>query len=107
MKDDEWKLLDRQPLGVIQFLLSRNVAFNISKKKITKSLMAALTSMYEKSSTSNKVHLMRQLFTLRMGEGVSAAQHLNELNIVTTQLSSVRIEFNDEVRALILFFPTR
>ncbi|WVZ03536.1 hypothetical protein V8G54_024342 [Vigna mungo] len=30
------------------------------------------------------------------------AQHLNELNIVTTQLSSVGIEFDDEVRAFIL-----
>ncbi|KAE8664296.1 hypothetical protein F3Y22_tig00112801pilonHSYRG00056 [Hibiscus syriacus] len=32
----------------------------------------------------------------------SAAQHLNELNIITTQLSSVEIEIDDEVRALIL-----
>ena len=29
-------------------------------------------------------------------------QHINELNIVTIQLSSVGIEFDDEVRALIL-----
>ncbi|KAK2378762.1 putative mitochondrial protein [Trifolium repens] len=102
MKDDEWKLLDRQALGVIRLSLSRNVAFNIAKEKTTASLMAALTSMYEKPSASNKVHLMRRLFTLRMAEGASAAQHLNELNIVTTQLSSVGIEFDDEVRALIL-----
>ncbi|KAE8698394.1 hypothetical protein F3Y22_tig00110597pilonHSYRG00102 [Hibiscus syriacus] len=32
----------------------------------------------------------------------SVAQHLNELNTITTQLSSVEIEFDDEVRALIL-----
>ena len=30
------------------------------------------------------------------------AQHLNELNTIITQLSSVEIEFDDEVRALIL-----
>ena len=30
------------------------------------------------------------------------AQHLNELNTITTQLSYVEIEFDDEVRALIL-----
>ena len=102
MKDDEWALLDRQALGVIRLTLSRNVAFNIAKEKTTASLMAALSSMYEKPSASNKVHLMRRLFTLRMTEGASSAQHLNELNIVTTQLSSVGIEFDDEVRALIL-----
>ncbi|KAE8695627.1 Potassium transporter 10 [Hibiscus syriacus] len=72
------------------------------RKKTTAGLMAALSSMYEKPSTSNKVHLMRQLFNLRMTERASVAQHLNELNTITTQLSSVEIEFDDEVRALIL-----
>lgn len=102
MKDDDWTLLDRQALGVIRLTLSRNVAFNIAKEKTTAGLMAALSSMYEKPSASNKVHLMRRLFNLRMTEGASTAQHLNELNTVTTQLSSVGIEFDDEVRALIL-----
>ena len=64
--------------------------------------MVALSSMYEKSSTSNKVNLMRQLFNLRMTEGASVVQHLNELNIVTTQLSSIGIEFDEEVVALML-----
>lgn len=102
MKDEDWALLDRQALGVIRLTLSRNVAFNIAKEKTTAGLMAALSNMYEKPSASNKVHLMRRLFNLRMTEGASVAQHLNELNIVTTQLSSVEIEFDDEVRALIL-----
>ncbi|KAE8728571.1 hypothetical protein F3Y22_tig00004205pilonHSYRG00041 [Hibiscus syriacus] len=102
MKNEDWALLDRQALGVIRLTLSRNVAFNIAKEKTTAGLMAALSSMYEKPSASNKVHLMRRLFNLRMTEGASVAQHLNELNTITTQLSSVEIEFDDEVRALIL-----
>lgn len=102
MKEEDWALLDRQALGVIRLTLSRNVAFNIAKEKTTAGLMAALSSMYEKPSASNKVHLMRRLFNLRMTEGASVAQHLNELNTITTQLSSVKIEFDDEVRALIL-----
>ncbi|KAE8723109.1 Retrovirus-related Pol polyprotein from transposon TNT 1-94 [Hibiscus syriacus] len=102
MKNEDWAILDRQALGVIRLTLSRNVAFNIAKEKTTAGLMVALSSMYEKPSASNKVHLMRRLFNLRMVEGASVAQHLNELNTITTQLSSVEIEFNDEVRALIL-----
>ncbi|KAE8691518.1 Vacuolar-sorting receptor 1 [Hibiscus syriacus] len=102
MKNEDWALLDRQALGVIRLTLSLNVAFNIAKEKATTGLMAALSSMYEKPSASNKVHLMRRLFNLRMTEGASVAQHLNELNTITTQLSSVEIEFDDEVRALIL-----
>ena len=100
--EDDWNLLDRQALGVIRLTLSRNFAFNIVKEKTTAGLMAALSSMYEKPSASKKVHLMRRLFNLRMTEGASVAQHLNELNTIKTQLSSVKIEFDDEVRALIL-----
>ncbi|KAE8685506.1 Auxin-binding protein 1 [Hibiscus syriacus] len=102
MKNEDWTLLDRQTLRVIRLILSRNVTFNIAKENTTAGLMAALSSMYEKPSASNKVHLMRRLFNLRMTEGASMAQHLNELNTITTQLSSVEIEFDDEVRALFL-----
>ena len=45
---------------------------------------------------------MSRLFNLLMTECASVAQHLNELNTVTTQLSSVGMEFDEEVRALIL-----
>ncbi|KAL5740032.1 hypothetical protein ACOSQ2_029212 [Xanthoceras sorbifolium] len=102
MKEEDWNLLDRQALGVIRLTLSRNVAFNIVKEKTTAGLITALSNMYEKPSASNKVHLMRRLFNLRMAEGASVAQHLNEHNTITTQLSSVEIEFDEQVRALIL-----
>ena len=102
MKEEDCNLLDRQALGIIRLTLSRNVTFNIAKEKATSSLMDALANMYEKLSASNKVYLMRRLFNLKMSEGASVAEHLNEFNIVMTQLNSVDIEFDDEVRALIL-----
>ena len=37
-----------------------------------------------------------------MAEGTAVAQHLNEFNTITNQLSSVEIEFDDEIRALIV-----
>ena len=64
--------------------------------------MKALSSMYEKSLANNKVHLMKKLFNLKKAEGTFIAQHLNEFNTITNQLSLVEIEFDDEVRALIL-----
>ncbi|KHM99420.1 Retrovirus-related Pol polyprotein from transposon TNT 1-94, partial [Glycine soja] len=82
MKQEEWNLLDRQALGVIKLTLANNVAFNIVNEKTTAGLMKALSDMYEKSSTANKVYLMHQLFSLKMGE--------------------VQIKFEDEVKALIL-----
>ena len=100
-KAEEWALLDRQVLGVIRLTLSRSVAHNVVKKTTT-DLMKALSDMYEKPSANNKVHLMKKLFNLKMAENASVAQHLNEFNTITNQLSSVEIDFDDEIRALIV-----
>ena len=75
---------------------------NLVKEKIVVDLMKALSSMYEKLSTNNKVYLMKKLFNLKKAEGTPIAQHLNEFNTITNQLSTVGIEFDDEVRAVIL-----
>ena len=42
MKDDEWNLLDRQVLGMIQLTQSKNVAHNIANEKTTVGMMQAL-----------------------------------------------------------------
>ncbi|RVX02928.1 hypothetical protein CK203_023290 [Vitis vinifera] len=72
------------------------------KEKTTADLMKALSGMYEKPSANNKVHLMKKLFNLKMAENASVVQHLNEFNTITNQLSSVEIDFDDEIRALIV-----
>ena len=64
--------------------------------------MKALSGMYEKPSTNNEVHLMKKLFNLKMAENASVAQHLNEFNTITNQLSSVEIDFDNEIHALIV-----
>ena len=102
MKDEEWISLDRQVLGLIRLTLTRKVAHNIIKERTTAGLMAALSGMYEKPSANNKVYLMKKLFNLKMAEGMPVTQHLNNFNTITNQLSSVEIDFDDEIRALIL-----
>jgi acyl-activating enzyme 14 len=102
MPEEDWQILDRQVLGIIRLSLSRRVAHNVTKKKSTARLMEALSGMYEKPSANNKVHLMKKLFNLKMTESTSVTQHLNNYNTITNQLSSVEIEFDDEIRALIL-----
>ena len=102
MHDSEWALLGRRALAVIRLSLSKSVAHNVVKEKNTTGLMAALSSMYEKPLADNKVHLMKKLFNLKMAEGASVAQHLNEFNTITNQLSSIEIDFDDKIRALIV-----
>ena len=89
-------------LGVIQLTLTRSVAHSIVKENTTVDLMKALSSMYEKPLANNKVHLMKKLFNLKMVEGTPVAHHLNEFNTITNQLSSVEIDFDDEICGLIV-----
>ena len=44
---------------------------------------------------------MKKLFNLKMTESMTVTQHLNEFNTITNQLSSIEIDFDDEIRALI------
>ena len=64
--------------------------------------MSTLTKLYEKPLTSNKVFLMKHLFNMNMSEGGYVADHLIEFNTVTNQLSYVGVNFDDEVRSLII-----
>ena len=69
--------------------------------------METLAKLYEKPSTSNKVFLMKCLFNMKMGEGGSIENHLNEFNTVTSQFSSIQFLIDEEVRALLIlcYFP--
>ena len=102
MKQVDWELLGKRALGVIRLTLACNVAFNIVNEKTTTGLMKALPDMYEKPSAINKVYLIQRLLNLKMGEGVSVADHINEFNVIISQLNSVDINFEDEVHTLIL-----
>ena len=68
---------------------------------MTKDLMAALSKMYKKPSSSNKIFLMK-LFNLKMADIRSVTEHLNEFNTLTSQLESVKINFDNEIKVLVL-----
>ena len=78
------------------------VAFNITKAKTTEDLMKTLATPYEKPSASNKVFLMRHLFNIKMAEGGSITDYLNNFNTITSQLSSMGVNFDEEIRALLI-----
>ena len=94
MSNDEWDLLDRKALGSIRLCLAPLVAFNITKAKTIEDLMKTLSTLYEKPTASNKVFLMKHLFNMKMVEGGSVIDHLNEFSTITSQLSFVGINFD-------------
>ena len=104
MSSEDWDILDRKALGSICLCLEQSMTFNIMEAKTTKELMQTLAKLQEKPSTSNNVFLMRHLLNMKMAEGGFVADHLNEFNTVTSQLSSVGINFDEEIRALLILF---
>ncbi|KAG9450355.1 hypothetical protein H6P81_010320 [Aristolochia fimbriata] len=107
MKADEWALLDRRALAVVRMSLTQSVAFNVSKEKTVKDLLTALAGVYEKSSASNRLFLLRKLVYLRMSEGTPIADHLNDFNKLWSQIEAVDLKFDDDVNALMFMcsFP--
>jgi acyl-activating enzyme 14 len=103
MKDEQWKFLEKKTLGTIRLCLETSMAFNISKENTMEYMMKGLAKLYEKTSASNKVFLMKRLFNMKMSKGGSVVDYLNDFNIVTSQLSSVGITFDDEVRDILIF----
>jgi hypothetical protein len=102
MKDEEWDVLDRKALGMIRLSLAALMALNISKGNTTKDILDALAKLYENPLASKKVFLMKILFNMKMLEGGFVADHLNEFNTVTNQLSSVKVDFDDEIKVLLI-----
>ena len=45
---------------------------------------------------------MTHLFNMKMSESGSVADHLSEFNTLTSQLSSIKVKFDDEVSALLI-----
>ena len=45
---------------------------------------------------------MNHLFNMKMSKGGYVVEHLNEFNMITSQLSSLKVNFDDEVSALLI-----
>lgn len=102
MADEDWKKLDWKAIATIRQYLAKNVYFNVAEKKTIESLWKKLHDLYKKNTTTNKVFLMKKLYNLKMKEGASVAEHLNEFDVITSQLASVKITLDDEIRTIIL-----
>lgn len=100
--DPAWEILNMKALGFIRLCLATLMVFNILKEKNRIGLMTTLDKLYEKPSTSSKVFLMKHLFNMKMVEVGYVANHLNEFNMMTSQVIYVNFNFDDEVRALLI-----
>ena len=53
-------------------------------------------------SLANKLRLKERLYTIRMSEGTSIQEHLDEFNSILMDLENLEVVINDEDRAVLL-----
>ena len=86
MSDANWAELDALAKSTIRLHLAESVHFTVVSETTSFNMWKKLYSTYEKETASNKVYLMKRLFELQMKKGTSVASHLNEFNIIFSQM---------------------
>ena len=69
---------------------------------MVKALWDMLGTLYQSKSLVNKLFQQKTLYNLRMKDGDSVTQHLNEFNTVVSQLASIDIKISDEYKCISL-----
>ncbi|CAL5393971.1 unnamed protein product [Camellia sinensis] len=65
-------------------------------------LWTKLEGMYQSKTARNKALLMRRLVNLKLKGGISVAEHTSEFQNLVNQLTTVKMELDDEMQALLL-----
>ena len=102
MTEDDWDQMDDRALSAIRLCLADDVLFNIVSEKTAAGLWSKLEKLYMTKSLTNRILLKRQLYSLRMKEGTSIADHLNVFNTLLVQLNSLDVKFDSEDKAITL-----
>ena len=67
---------------MIRLYLADSVLLNVHEEKTAASLWKKLGDIYQGKSLVNKLFLRKKLYSLRMDEGGSVADHLNAFNML-------------------------
>jgi len=100
--DDKWKEMDGNAIANLHLAMADSVLSSVSKKTTAKEIWDALTKLYEAKSLHNRIFLKRKLYTLRMSESTSATDHINNLNTLLSQLTTMDCQIVENERAEIL-----
>ena len=81
MSQVDWDLKDRKARDLIRLCLVDSVLLNVLDENTAHCLWTRLGSVYQAKSLVNNLFLRKKLYSLRMEEGGSVADHLNAFNL--------------------------
>lgn len=102
MKDDDWEELMMKCVSTIRLCIADNIINNVMDEDSASALWEKLEKLYLAKSLTNKLHLKRQLYRLKMEEGGSLMEHMNVFNGYLDQLRKVDVKIDEEDKALLL-----
>ena len=98
----EMASLEEKAHSTILLCLADDIITEVAEEETAAGLWLKLESLYMTKSLTNKLLLKRRLFGLRMEEGTSLRDHLDQLNTVLLELRNIDVKVDDEDAALIL-----
>ena len=94
--------LEEKAHSTLLLVLDDHIITEVAEEDSVVGLWCKLESLYMTKSLTNKLLLKQRLFSLRMQEGMSLREHLDQLNSILLDLRNIDIKINDEDVALIL-----
>ena len=95
--DENWEEMDLKAASTIQLCLAEDVMYNMIVEEKATGLWSKL-EMYMMKSLSNKLYLKKQLYRLRMNEGITVLEHLNFFNKIISELLAVDVKIDETKR---------
>ena len=98
----ELAMLEEKAHSSILLCLADEVIIEVADEETIGGLWLKLESLYMTKSLTNKLLLKQRLFALRMKEGTSLKDHLDQLNTLLMELRNMDVKIEDEDAALLL-----
>ena len=87
--DAKWEETNGNAVANLHLAVADEVLSSIAEKKSAKEIWDTLTKLSEVKSLHTKIFLKRKLYTLRMVKSTSVTDHINTLNTLFLQLTSL------------------
>ncbi|MDV3181216.1 MAG: hypothetical protein Q8830_03320, partial [Candidatus Phytoplasma australasiaticum] len=97
MFEDEWVFEHERVCGYIRHFVNNNVYNHICNKTHARTLWNKLEQLYVAKTGNNKLFYLTQLMEVKYQENTSVADHLNNIEGMVDQLSTMGIKFDDEI----------
>ena len=94
--------LKERALGAIFMSVTDNVLREIAGEKSASAAWKKLEELYSAKSLTNRLYLKKKLYNLRLVEGTSVKQHLDEFDSIIMDLGNIDITVESEDQALIV-----